>query len=253
MVPERAGAGQGGLRRISHWWALLGERGFALPLVLLAGVSLAGWVFVEVAGDVIEGDTLALDRALLLALRDPRDPSDPLGPWWVEVMMRDITALGSTAVLALFALAAVGYLLLAGKWGSALLVTASISGGLVASQLLKLWIERPRPDLVPHGTQVLTLSFPSGHATMSAVVYLTLGVLLAGLQPSRRMAAYILAVALLLTGLVGFSRVYLGVHWPTDVLAGWALGSAWALLCLLVSMALRLRAGQAPVASAGRP
>ncbi|MCV5991227.1 phosphatase PAP2 family protein, partial [Escherichia coli] len=83
------------------------------------------------------------------------------------------------------------YLLLAGKWGSGLLVAASVGGGLVASQVLKLWIERPRPDLVPHGVPVLTLSFPSGHATMSAVVYLTLGALLAGLQPRRRMAAYI--------------------------------------------------------------
>lgn len=227
-------------------WALLRERGLLVPLGLLAAVSLAGWVFVELAGEVVEGETQALDRALLLALRNPQDLADPLGPWWLELMMRDITALGSTAVLALVGLAAVGYLLLAGKWGSALMVIASIGGGLLASQGLKLWIERPRPDLVPHGVPVLTLSFPSGHATMSAVVYLTLGALLAGLQPRGRMAAYILAVALLLTGLVGVSRVYLGVHWPTDVLAGWALGAAWALLCLLVSTLLRWRAGQAP-------
>ncbi|UZD55255.1 phosphatase PAP2 family protein [Caldimonas aquatica] len=232
------------LRGLAFGWALLRERGLLVPLGLLAAVSLAAWVFLELAGEVVEGETLALDRALLLALRDPADLSDPLGPWWVELMMRDITALGSTAVLALVGCAALGYLLLAGKWGSGLLVAASVGGGLVASQVLKLWIERPRPDLVPHGVPVLTLSFPSGHATMSAVVYLTLGALLAGLQPRRRMAAYILAVAVLLTGLVGVSRVYLGVHWPTDVLAGWALGAAWALLCLLVSTVLRWRAGQ---------
>ena len=206
-----------------------------MPLLLALFAAVAGWTFLELADEVIEGETDALDRRLLLMLRHAHDLSDPRGPWWLELAMRDVTALGSTSVLALVALAALGYLVILRRWGTALMLACAVAGGLVASHALKLLIERPRPALVPHGVPVLTLSFPSGHATMSAVVYLTLGALLASLQPSRRAAVYLLAVAVLLTVLVGFSRVYLGVHWPSDVLAGWALGAAWAAACLLVS------------------
>jgi len=98
------------------------------------------------------------------------------------------------------------------------------------SFVLKDIMDRPRPDLVSHLVDVQTSSFPSGHATLSAVVYLTIGALLAREQPSRGLRFYVMAVAILATMLIGCSRVYLGVHWPTDVLAGWAIGSAWAML-----------------------
>lgn len=222
----------------------LERRALLAPLLLALLAALSAWTFVELADEVIDGETGAIDRRLLLALRHPGDPADPWGPWWIEVMMRDLTALGSTTVLALVSLAAAGYLLIVRKWGTALMVACAVVGGLAASQVLKWLIERPRPDLVPHGVPVLTLSFPSGHATMSAVVYLTLGALLASLQPSRRAAVYLFGVALGVTVLVGFSRVYLGVHWPSDVLAGWALGAGWAAACLLVSQWLRRRSGQ---------
>jgi undecaprenyl-diphosphatase len=130
---------------------------------------------------------------------------------------------------------------LARKRGAALLVLASVGGGALLSTLLKLSFERPRPDLVPHAVAVYTASFPSGHAMLSAVTYLTLGTLLARIQPRRRLRAYIVAVAVLLTLLVGTSRVYLGVHWPTDVLAGWCLGAAWAMLCWAVALWLQRR------------
>jgi undecaprenyl-diphosphatase len=94
---------------------------------------------------------------------------------------------------------------------------------------LKNWFERPRPDIIVHELYRSTASFPSGHATMSALVYLTLAALVVRVIRDRRLKASVLAVAVLLTGLVGVTRVYLGFHWPSDVLAGWALGAAWAL------------------------
>jgi undecaprenyl-diphosphatase len=136
------------------------------------------------------------------------------------------------------------------KGYAALFVLGSVAGGVLISQAMKWAYARPRPDLVPHGTEVFTASFPSGHSMMSAVVYLTLGALLARTQSERRVKTYVLAVAVLLTVLVGASRVYLGVHWPTDVLAGWALGGMWALICLLVMGWLQAR-GKVEDASAG--
>jgi undecaprenyl-diphosphatase len=208
---------------------------------LVIGLLLASfvWGFVELAAEVVEGGTEALDRALLLALRDPDDRLRPRGPAWLEEMMRDFTALGGVGVLTLLTLMAAGYLLLTGKKRAALDVVLSIAGGIVLSSLVKAGFDRPRPDLVPYGSQVYTASFPSGHSMMAAVVYLTLGALFVRLRASVRVKAYVLSFSVLLTFVVGVSRVYLGVHWPTDVLGGWAMGAAWALLCWLVTLWLQ--------------
>jgi undecaprenyl-diphosphatase len=110
-------------------------------------------------------------------------------------------------------------------------VLAAVGGGVLLSNLLKFTFERPRPGLVPHAVRVFTTSFPSGHATLSAITYLTLGALLASLHDSVRFKVYFLSLAILLTIAVGISRIYLGVHYPTDVLAGWCIGAAWAAFC----------------------
>jgi undecaprenyl-diphosphatase len=204
------------------------ELGMLVALFIVAGAT-AG--FLALVGEVMEGDTHAFDERLLRALRDSTNLSDPIGPWWVETMMRDLTALGGTAVLLLITAAAIGYLLIDGKRAAALLMVASIGGGMLVSTLLKNVFARPRPELVSHLVEVRTLSFPSGHAMLSAVTFLTLGALLAGVQARLRLKLYLLSVAILLTLLVGASRVYLGVHWPTDVLAGWCAGAGWAMLC----------------------
>ena len=209
------------------------------PLLSLAGVSFFAWAFLELAGDVREGDTEALDRALLLGLRDPANLADPIGPSWVEEAARDITGLGGYAILSMVTLTAVAYLLMARKRGAALLVIAAVVGGMLLSAALKLGFERPRPDLVPAATRVYTASFPSGHAMLSAVTYLTLGALLARVEQRRRVKALLLGMAVVLTLLVGASRVYLGVHWPSDVLAGWCVGAAWAALCWFVVLQLQ--------------
>ena len=177
----------------------------------------------------------AFDTDILLAFREAGRPDDPVGPPWLEEAVRDITGLGSMIVLVLVTAATIFYLLLIGKWREALLVLIAVGGGQILSSLLKLGIDRPRPDLVSHLVEVQTLSFPSGHAMMSAVTYLTLGSMLAGIVPGRATKIYVLGVAVLITLMVGVSRIYLGVHWPSDVLAGWCAGFAWAMLCWLVA------------------
>jgi undecaprenyl-diphosphatase len=221
-------------------WTTLVRRELA-PLLLLIAIAGGVWLFAELAEEVGEGETQAVDRAVLLALREPGDLSDPLGPGWLEESGRDFTALGSIAVLALLTLAVSGFLVLDGKRHAALLVLAAVAGGLLGSHLLKEAFERPRPDLVPHRAVVYTASFPSGHAMMAASTYLTLGALLARVQKRRRLKAFLLVLSALLTLLVGASRVYLGVHWPTDVLAGWTAGGVWAFLCWMVALRLQKR------------
>jgi len=171
------------------------------------------------------------DRALLLALRMPGDPADPIGSARFEEAVRDVTALGSFAVLSLVTLAAAGFLFALRRNAEAGLVLFTAIGGQFVSETLKAVIGRPRPDLVAHIVDTTSASFPSGHAMMSAAIYLTIGAMLARVQERRRARTYIHVVAVLITLLVGASRVYLGVHWPTDVLAGWCMGAAWAILC----------------------
>ena len=227
-------------RRFGHVWTRLQRYEFT-TLLLILGVPVALLVFAELAEEVGEGDTRTFDRAVLLGLRTARNLSDPIGPLWLEKAAIDVTSLGSITVLALVSLAAIGFLLVVRKRAAALLVLVSVGGGQLLSSLLKEVFERPRPDLVPHVVQIVTASFPSGHAMLSAVTYLTLGTLLARVQPLRRVKVYLFAVAVLLTLLIGVSRVYLGVHWPTDVLAGWCVGAAWAMLCWLVAVWLQRR------------
>ena len=210
------------------------------------GIASGLVVFLAVAEEVREGDTVALDRAILLALRNPNDLADPIGGHWIEEMARDMTALGGVAMLTLLTLAVLGYLLLLRKPRAAVLLLGSVLGALLVAQSLKGLFERPRPDLVPQFSYVVTSSFPSGHSMLSAAVYLTLGTLLARLHESRLLKLYVIAWALLLSCLVGVSRVYVGVHWPTDVIAGWAAGTAWAAACSLLARGLQARGDVEP-------
>ena len=210
-------------------------------LAALAAAAFAAWLFLELADDVAEGETRELDEAVLLAFRERADHDDPIGPGWMEEMARDVTALGGTLVLAFTTAAVTGFFLLQRKWHLAVYVAAAVTTGMIASSLLKHGFDRARPDLVGHGQEVYTSSFPSGHSMLAAVAYLTLGALLAGAQPDRVMRIYILGLAAFVTLAVGISRVYLGVHWPTDVLAGWAAGAGWALTCWAISRHLRAR------------
>jgi undecaprenyl-diphosphatase len=203
-------------------------------LLALAATAAGILTFLLIGGLVVNGGFRGLDEALLLALRNPADLSDPIGPLWFEELVRDMTALGSTAVLTLLVIAVSGFLYLTGRTRKAVGVLVWSAAGTAISHLSKLGFARPRPELVPHAAEVFTPSFPSGHAMLSAVIYLTLGAMIATAQDDRRTKLYVLAFAIMLTLLVGSSRVYLGVHWPSDVLAGWALGAAWACFGWLI-------------------
>ena len=175
------------------------------------------------------GDGFALDRFIMLAMRMPGHPDTPAGPAWLPSAMRDVTALGSSVVLTAVVTVTATFLALRGRMLSvALVLLATISGSLVIT-LIKALVGRSRPDLIDRLMVEASHSFPSGHAANSAIVYLTLATLLVPILEERSMRRFVIVVALLLTGAIGISRVYLGVHWPSDVLAGWLFGSCWAI------------------------
>ena len=217
-----------------------------VPIAILLGIALPVLAFIEIADEVGEGEARWFDESILLALRTA-DPADPIGPRWMEASVMDITALGGFAVLALVTLMAAGYLLVRKHWVDALMLLVATIGGTLISEGLKVGFNRPRPDLVAHVVETTSMSFPSGHAMLSAVTYLTLGALLTQSEPQRRIKIYITGAAIALTVVIGLSRVYLGVHYPTDVLAGWIVGAAWALSCREVERLIEARtAGRAP-------
>lgn len=203
----------------------------------LAAVAVLLGVFGLVAEDVVDGETHAFDEAILLSLRVPGQPDQPIGPHWLLEAVRDVTALGSFSVLALLVAFVVIQLLLVGRRGTALLIAGAVIGGTIVSTVLKSLFDRPRPDLTGVA-EVFTASFPSGHSLVSAVTFLTLGAVLAGTTKLMRLRVFYFGAAVLLTLLVGMSRIYLGVHYPTDVIAGWCLGAAWALGCFILGNAL---------------
>ena len=219
------------------WRRSVRPEGFVLLLAL--GLVLSAWAFLEIADEVREGERERVDATVMRWFRRPDNLAVPIGPAWLVESAKDLTALGGPTVLTLAVLAVCGYLALAGPRTAIGIVLAAALGGLGVSTLLKIGFDRARPDVVPHLAPAFTASFPSGHSMLAAIIYLTLGALVAGVAPRRRAQAYVLGVALLLALLIGVSRVYLGVHWPTDVLAGWAAGLAWASLCWIAVRVLQ--------------
>jgi undecaprenyl-diphosphatase len=210
-------------------------------LVSISTLACLLFAFGVIAQNVVAGRSSALDRRIIIALRDPTNPSAPIGPAWLQEAARDLTSLGSIIVLAIITLTFSGYLFLARKSAAAWLMIVAVCGGIAFNELLKAAFARPRPDLVYQAVRVFTSSFPSGHAELSATTYLTIAALLAQNQSSFGIGSYFIALAALLTILIGISRIYLGVHYPTDVLGGWCIGAAWALVCWVLMTWLERR------------
>jgi undecaprenyl-diphosphatase len=225
-------AGRRKLQRQELTWLLVG-----------LGACVLLFVFILFAGEVMEGDTQALDLRILRALRKADDPSKPIGPAWIEFALLDLTALGGPTVLGLVTFAVMGFLVLQARYRTALVILITASSGELVNHAMKDFFMRPRPTVVPHLRDVVSTSFPSGHAMESAIIYLTLGAMLMRVAESRLTKVYCLAVALVLTFLVGVSRVYLGVHYPTDVVGGWILGFVWASICWLVAQRFEANTG----------
>jgi undecaprenyl-diphosphatase len=223
------------LLRFLSW---LGSHELAV-LLAIGGIAGGVWLFAALAEEVGEGDSDSIDRGILMAMRRP-GTLEPLGPPVLHEVARDITALGGIFILGSLTGMTAAFLALDGKRRMALFVLGCVVSGVLVSAGLKELFQRPRPDLVPHGSYVSSPSFPSGHSMMSAVTYLALGALLARSQERRRLKAFFLLSAGLLTFVVGLSRVYLGVHWPSDVLAGWTAGAVWALVCWLAARRLQV-------------
>jgi undecaprenyl-diphosphatase len=221
-----------------HDWLMVRGPMFLLALALIPGGI---WAFVELADKVTEGDTQTVDEWVVRNMRQADDPATPIGPPWLHEFGRDVTALGGVAVLTLFIFGVAGYLIMVRKYHALILMFVATGGALILSSFLKEIFGRERPDIVPHLSIAHSASFPSGHSMMASAVYLTLGVLMARLVPRRGLKTYFIMIALILAFLVGVSRIYMGVHYPTDVLAGWTLGLVWALLCWVVSRYLQVR------------
>lgn len=224
----------GAVRRLWQRLSRLERREITWLLVGLAGCVLL-LVFLMLASEVMEGDTLAMDTRIVRALRSADDPSRPIGPAWMTGVLEDLTALGGPTVTWLVILSVTGYLLLEAKYRDALVVFITSASGDLVNHAIKNVFSRARPTVVPHLRDAFASSFPSGHSMESAIVYLTLAAVVMRIVKGRITKAYCLGLAILITFLVGVSRVFLGVHYPTDVIGGWIIGLFWASLCWLVA------------------
>jgi undecaprenyl-diphosphatase len=203
---------------------------FAFTAIIL---GLMG--FLIIAGIVMRGSADDIDLQILRSLRDPVNPHKPIGPEWLFEGMRDITSLGGATVVFLITLISVGYFLLQKEYTLLILILVATIGGAILDLELKEYFARVRPSVIPRLVDVKSYGFPSGHSMMSTIVYFSLASLMIRIQGQRLYKIFVLSVAFSLTFIIGVSRVYLGVHYPTDVIAGWSLGLAWASLCWYVS------------------
>jgi undecaprenyl-diphosphatase len=208
----------------------------ALGIYLVAGAGIAiacTWVFVTLASNVQSGATQAFDDAVMRWMGEHRIA-------WIERSLLEITALGTGLVVMMIVIIAALFLTATQHRFSAFLLLVASAGGLILNTILKSSFDRPRPQIFEWLTNPSGSSFPSGHAMGSAIVYFTVAYLIARLEKRRWMRAVTIMVSLLLVLLISVSRLYLGVHYPSDVIAGMIIGLAWAGFCLAGLEAVRV-------------
>lgn len=215
------------LERIKH--LVRSQRGTLISIA--AALFLVG-CFAVLASEVAESETEAFDHAVLRAMRGP--DGRPLGPHWLQSALVNLSALGSVAVTTLVIVLGSAFLILTRRARQAALLIACGIGAAFVIVMLKDYAGRERPTVVVALDSVRGLSFPSGHSLIASAIYPTLGILLAANFEERRLKVFVFATAAVLALLIGFTRVYLGVHYPSDVLGGWMLGLSWAIVCGLV-------------------
>lgn len=216
------------------------------PVLILAGLGALGFGL-HLTDEISDGESYRFDTWILIHLRHAANTAIPIGPKWLELSATDLSALGGFTLQWLLGGAAVVFLLYIRKRAEAAWLAASVLGASLFNTVLKHSLHRARPEVVPHLTMVDNASFPSGHAMISAAILLTIGAMLAETVKGTAARFYIMAFAGLLVFLIGLSRLYLGVHWPTDVLAGWCLGGVWALIVFAANRLLRRRAARKPM------
>jgi undecaprenyl-diphosphatase len=234
-----------GRKEIVRWIA--DRLTFVAAAWLAAGLAFSTfvvWAFVELTDEVVEGESRAFDTAVLLWIHRTF-------PGWLDGTMRFITALGYYWVVLPLLVAAVFYFYRRGWRLSAVLLLVSTGGSIVLTTVLKSVFRRARPELFDSGYQASFYSFPSGHATVAVGFYGMLTLILA--YRLRGMARWVVAVSgILIVLLIGFSRLYLGVHFPTDVLAGYLAALLW-LVCVGAVYALWLSIRGLRAAESSRP
>lgn len=226
---------------IKATWQKIRDKWSTDKKVVVIALIIAAFLllFVELSEEVLEGETLGVDNFLLTAFRDPARTDQLIGPGWMLTTVQDISSLGGVSVIVLLSTLVGLFFLFRKQWHLLVFYISSVTGGTLAMVLLKSLFNRPRPSIVPHLSHVSLESYPSGHSMVSAIVYLTLGAILARSTKSLAMRMYYLGSACLLTLIIGVSRIMLGVHYPSDVLAGWCAGIVWAGSSYLIAQTLQ--------------
>lgn len=206
------------------------RRGYRIDPRHALFVAALCWIgFAVMAWMVLSGRSVGFDAAGLKMWRTGPDLL-PAGPPWLLEAVRDYTALGGVLLRHLFAIGAIVALLFLRLNREAVLLAGTIVGGWIVDTGMKVLVGRPRPQIVPHLTEAGGTSFPSGHSFNSAVVYIAIALAFASMSPRRDVRWTLIASAAVMTILISASRVWLGVHFPSDVTAGWLGGAGWAFL-----------------------